>query len=199
MESVVTEKKMDKEMDREDLAVLSREILNQDKMRILQVLAAENKANDCWVGGEIDDPSKNEAIVTSIKKVMDDLGLVSEVKEERIGDKTYRRLFVAKNQNDLEELLAVQKMPDSRERDVKLGRIYGFPETAILAYPNESISRDELPEVIRKHPYFENFFGFRLSKGNYQEEWNDFCAKIDKIKNRFPELVRLMGMGHILD
>lgn len=113
-------------------------------------------------------------------------------------------IFVSPSLETAEELAENWPKEEGDLEGKNLGRLFGFPQTAIEAYvkyakdgfqdKNEfMMKRSEIPEEIRNKDYFA-FVGFGLSKEHWQEELETakkWAAEIQKLSpTLYAEIVR---------
>lgn len=189
------------ELDPILLEVFNKTVLNQDKLRILMVLSEKSEANDFWVGGirVTDDDIFADPKNSAVSKILEGLGLKVSMVEELVGEQRFVRLYYAKSQASLDKLIEIMQKSWSKDRDLELGHIYGFPETAIESFPDGSIEKENLPDTIRNHRYFHNFLGFRLSKNHYQEEWQEFVEMIDGLGRDYPQETKAFELDSLIN
>lgn len=101
------------------------------------------------------------------------------------------RITFANNMSDLETYNS-HTDADAQE----MGRLYGFPETAIKAYPDQLIKPKDLPQAIQENPLFD-LIPFLMSKSNFQEEWDGYVAEVKAAKEKLPDLARDLKLQNI--
>ncbi|MDO8610947.1 MAG: hypothetical protein Q7R95_10485 [bacterium] len=97
----------------------------------------------------------------------------------------------ANNKFDLSEY---EKLLSLRLLDSKTqGAIFGIPQTAIDAFPDDVISLKEIPSEILNDPLGE-LLPFRLSKANWTEEWETFKKQAQHAASNYPELIKALNL-----
>lgn len=75
------------------------------------------------------------------------------------------RIYYANSEEDLTNLIKSEKSDF-----ITMSRLYGIPETAIQAYPDNLLDYKQVPEEIKNNPLYETL-PFLLSKNHFMEEW----------------------------
>ncbi len=197
------------EISQEVWAEFNSLVYGTGKARLIYTLLGEAKGDDIFLypRTEVDQQGKESVVhptleqASGIAKVLRQLGLFTDVRLRQNGSEAGFRVSYAKNAKDLRQLIDVDNLrsKDPIAYDKFLGEFYGFPESAVKAYPNGLIPVDQLPPAITSHPFFHNLLPFRLSRENYQQEWTDFVSKIKSAQTNFPEITDQLQLARLLN
>lgn len=133
--------------------------------------------------GEVNDQQVSETV-----KELEFLGFAST---HYSTEDTSVTIDFANNEVDLteyEELLS-QNLLDSQTQ----GAIFGIPQTAIDAFPDDIISLKEIPSEILNDP-LGKLLPFRLSKEHWAEEWETFKKLARRAASSHPELLKTLNL-----
>ena len=151
------------------------------------------------------EPEISNADLKKIEDIIEKAGLLFKVVEEKKSDEPRKVFFVANNQEDLESLSRLffgDHLTDPKEY-LELGRIYGFPKTAIEAFDKNSQAEkegsesefllilDEMEEKIPKN--LRRFTDFLLSKANWQDELKTVRKWADEINLVDPDFYKQLS------
>ncbi len=177
----------------------------QRKLQILFILAGLKKGDDFNLQAMTDnlfEQDTREKEVKNIEQVLIELGLKLKTENSTIPQfpdvKNYTINFALDQQN-LEELIALQHRHPrySPEWEQAYGTFYGFPKTAIDAYPDNGLRGDELPDYIKQHPY-RTLLPFVTSKDNVESEWKGFVTQVETAKIKQPQIISKLGLQNVL-
>jgi hypothetical protein len=121
-------------------------------------------------------------------------GVEKEEKDLLLGDTEKKRFYVASTKENAQKLYEAWNEKDEEKSCVELGRLFGFPESAIEAYKRYIktywkeggiiLDRNKLPEEIKNQDSMA-FAEFQLSQDNWQNElvvskkWAEEIKKVD--------------------
>jgi len=96
------------------------------------------------------------------------------------------------------DLLEYTKMYENKTYDNKqFGNFFGIPETAVKAWPNRRLRREQTPEYISKDPLSKLLY-FVLSQKNYEVEWKNFTNMANQVLNSNVKLAKDLNLGSYL-
>ncbi len=96
------------------------------------------------------------------------LPFIQEVTEVDEDGYQYAIFIIGKDKEGLKKLEEARRIQTMDRRDIAMGRVLGYPESAIQAFvKGKSLIR--VPEEIQQDEGYK-FLGFRLSKENWQQE-----------------------------
>src|ERR1035437_2564021 len=155
------------------------------------------------VGIDSDDGSqvgRKKIVFTLIEDVCRMLNLHHDVKEKQDGwttvsiskDSSVAGELAVNFNNSVEED-ATLEMKNEREK----GLLLGIPETAVTGWiHNEKMDYKELPEEVKNSLEFRAFLDFRLSKNNWQEEFELVRERAYKIEKMAPKIFEAVISTH---
>jgi len=139
---------------------------------------------------------KTKSKVDELNTMLIDAGFETRLgPETRDPHSTYRdrEIMYANSIENAEKLLKVRgrtEEMEERERDMEMGRLYGFPETSINAYVDDHtnmIGQDNLPEDIKSQDCMA-LFAFMFSKEHLEEEIAVLKRWEKVLKQKVPDL-----------
>lgn len=98
-----------------------------------------------------------------------------------------------------EDIQKLKKAMEENDEDI-MGKMFGFPQTAIDAFKKgEIINDNDLPKEIREQDYFKFATSFKMSKDHWREEldyikkWADFVKETSpKIYEEYLEMMKII-------
>lgn len=194
-------KESDMRIPEEYREVANKWIGDQQAVNILFTLAGLAKGNDFLIGNQTrvtyTGDQKQETVEQSSEEdyqkltaMLQALGLQATYVIDPDNLKL-ARIYYARTPDDLVEVQNIFSMPSGTKAAWdKFGEVYGFPRTAIEAFPDQLATESDLPEEIRTSRFYTQVLPFRLSKNHYQEEWTTFLKNFKMITQRYPHLVK---------
>ena len=79
-------------------------------------------------------------------------------------------IVIAKDKEDLEKHKEVEDIKDGNQHDAELGKLLGYPETAVDAFAkHQTLQIDELPQFVKESGILD-FITFAFSKEHWRDE-----------------------------
>ncbi len=129
--------------------------------------------------------------VEQLKKLLKKLDLKSKIRTNRPKSKNALTKFsiASKDQMIIERILAAEKIKNSMHRKMQIGKLIGYPLTAVKAFAkNESIALNSLPISVKRNKILK-FLNFRLSK-DWKKELPYLAEKAKILKKAAPSLYK---------
>jgi hypothetical protein len=139
--------------------------------------------------------SSPESFIEGVQAELKRLGFFSKVRKfppEQAGEVTEFQILYSKNSGLLDSHIEAYAQGDDA-----VGRSFGFPETAVAAFSDDSLRSESLPDEIKTNG-LNDYLPFFLSRDHSREEWQWFIGQLKQAQVQYPSLVQEFGLSALV-